>query len=128
MRHYETIVIIKPNAGEAVVTAKIDKVTGIINSFDGSIVKVDNWGLKKLAYPINKEQQGIYVYFEYASAPETIAELERQLRIDDTIFKYLTVKIQDVYKPAEAVVEETAAPGTETAAEETAAPEAETTA
>lgn len=99
MRHYETIVIIKPNAGEAEVTAKIDKVTGVIKSFNGTIVKVDKWGLKRLAYLINKEQQGIYVYFEYASGPETIAELERQLRIDDTILKYLTVKIQDVYDP-----------------------------
>lgn len=99
MRHYETIIIIKPNAGEADVKAKIDKVTGVINSFHGNVVKVDNWGLKKLAYLINKEQQGIYVYFEYASAPETIAELERQLRIDDTILKYISIKINDVYTP-----------------------------
>lgn len=99
MRHYETIVIIKPNAAEADVKAKIEKVSGIINSFHGTVVKVDNWGLKKLAYIINKEQQGIYVYFEYAAVPETIAELERQLRIDDTIIKYITIKIQDVYQP-----------------------------
>lgn len=121
MRHYETIVIIKPSAGEADVTAKIDKVTGVINRFGGSIVKVDNWGLKKLAYLINKEQQGIYVYFEYASAPETIAELERQLRIDDAILKYLTVKIQDVYQPAEAVAEEPATEAATATEEETPA-------
>ncbi len=99
MRHYETIIIIKPNSGEADVKAKIEKVTGVINSFHGTVVKVDNWGLKKLAYIISKEQQGIYVYFEYASAPETIAELERQLRIDDTILKYISIKIHDVYTP-----------------------------
>lgn len=117
MRHYETIVIIRPNTGEADVAAKIDKVSGIINRFGGSVVKADNWGLKKLAYLINKEQQGIYVYFEYASVPETIAELERQLRIDDSILKYLTVKIQDVYQPAEPAVEETAAEPAEAPAE-----------
>lgn len=119
MRHYETIIIIKPNAAEAEVKAKIEKVTGVINSFQGNVVKVDNWGLKKLAYTINKEQQGIYVYFEYASVPQTIAELERQLRIDDTIIKYITIKIQDVYQPRPEVVasEAEASPVAEEAAD-----------
>lgn len=101
MRRYETITIVRPGAGEAEVASVVEKATGVIEKFEGSIVKVDQWGLKKLAYPIKKEQQGYYLYIEYAGLPDGVKELERQLRIDDRIIKYMTVKTQDVYTPGE---------------------------
>jgi len=102
MRRYETIIIIRPNAGEDEITGIIDKTTGIIESNDGSIVTVDKWGLKKLAYLIKKEQQGHYVLFEYAGKPEAVAEMERIYRIDDKILKYIVSLVLATRDPARA--------------------------
>lgn len=99
MRRYETIIIIRPNVGEDDITGIIDKTTKIIETNDGSIVNVDKWGLKKLAYLIKKEHQGYYVYIEYAGKPEAVAEMERIYRIDDKVLKFMTIKTQDVYIP-----------------------------
>ena len=97
MRRYETIFIIRPSIGEEEITAIIDKTTGIIEQFDGSIVNLDHWGLKKLAYPIKKELQGYYVFAEYAGKPEAVAEAERIFKIDDRVLKFMTIKTQDVF-------------------------------
>ena len=83
MRRYETIVILKPSLGEADNQAVIDRAVGIIENFGGSIIKIDKWGLKKLAYLINKENQGFYVHILYAGLPAGVDEMERVFRIDD---------------------------------------------
>jgi len=147
MKRYETIVILRPSLGETDNQTVIDRATGTIEDFDGSIIKIDKWGLKKLAYLIKKENQGYYVYIQYAGLPAGVAEMERLFRIDDNVMKFLTVKLQDTYTPlpedeaveteeatakpvAEAVVTEeaTAEPVAETvvAEEATAEPVAET--
>lgn len=97
MRRYETIAILKPSLGEDDLKAVIDRSTGIIEGFGGSIVKLDRWGLKKLAYLIGKEQQGFYLYIQYAGVPAAVSELERIYRIDDRVMKFLTVKLQEVF-------------------------------
>lgn len=97
MRRYETIAILKPSLGEDDLKSVIDRSTGIIEGLGGSIVKLDRWGLKKLAYQIGKEQQGHYLYLLYAGVPEAVSELERIYRIDDRVMKYLTVKLQEVF-------------------------------
>ena len=108
MRSYETIIIVRPGAsGEDELNAIIDKFTGIIKEQGGSISNVDKWGLRKLAYIIKKEQQGSYVFYAYESAPASVKEMERQLRIDDRILKYLTVKPDTVEAAAEPAVAET---------------------
>lgn len=97
MRRYETIAILKPSLGEDDLKSIIDRSTGIIEGFEGTIIKLDRWGLKKLAYPIGKEQQGHYLYMQYAGVPAAVSELERIYRIDDRIMKFLTVKLQEVF-------------------------------
>lgn len=99
MRRYETIVILKPTLGEEENQAVIDRATGIIEDFKGSVIKIDKWGLKKLAYLIKKESQGYYIYIMYAGMPAGVDEMERVFRIDDRVVKFLTVKLQDVYTP-----------------------------
>jgi small subunit ribosomal protein S6 len=108
MRRYETIVILKPSLGEAENQAIIDRAVGTIEQFDGSMVKIDNWGLRKTAYPIDKETQGYYVYLQYAGLPAGVLEMERVFRIDEKVMKYLTVKLQDVFTalPEDEAVEE----------------------
>lgn len=99
MRRYETIFIVKPNVDGDALNAVTERVTGIINDFGGTLVAVDRWGLKKLAYNINKESQGLYIYIEYGSKPDAVVEIERILKIDDRILKYMTVKTQEVFDP-----------------------------
>lgn len=120
MRRYETIVILKPSLSEDEIKAVIDRSTGIIEGFKGSIIKLDRWGLKKLAYPIDNEQQGFYLYIQYAGVPEAVSELERICRIDDRAIKYLTVKLQEVFSalPEDTPAEPQAAPETVEATEE----------
>lgn len=95
MRRYETIFIVRPNAGESETTEVIDKATAIVDNTGGTVIKVDKWGLKKLAYLIKKETQGYYVYIDYAGQPASVAEMERIFRIDDRVLKYMTVKLSD---------------------------------
>lgn len=120
MRRYETIAILKPSLGEEDIKSVIDKSTGIIEGFAGSIIKLDRWGLKKLAYLIEKEQQGFYLYIQYAGVPEAVSELERIYRIDDRVMKFLTVKLQDVFSalPEDSATEATAPEPVEEATEE----------
>ena len=114
MRRYETITILKPSLNEDEIKKVIDRAVGIIEGLKGSIIKLDRWGLKKLAYTIEKEQQGFYLYLQYAGVPEAVSELERICRIDDRVMKYLTVKLQEVYS---ALPEDTAAPEEQTVPE-----------
>ena len=97
MRRYETIYIIRTNVSEDGITAIIDRTTGVIEQFGGKIVQLDRWGLKKLAYLIQKEKQGYYVYCEYAGTPEAVNEIERLFRIDENVLKYMTIKTQDEF-------------------------------
>lgn len=101
MRRYETIIIIRPSVGEDGIKEIIGKYADIITNDGGHIVKEDHWGAKTLAYPIDKEQQGYYICLEYASVPESVSEIERLAKLDDRLLKYMTVKLQDVYKPYE---------------------------
>jgi len=108
MRRYETIAILKPSLGESENQAIIDRTVGTIEEFGGSIVKIDKWGLRKTAYPIDKETQGYYVYLQYAGLPAGVLEMERVFRIDEKVMKFLTVKLQDVFTalPEDEVTEE----------------------
>jgi len=124
MRRYETIFIVRPNVAEDEIDAVINKTSSIIEGDGGTIIKIDKWGLKKLAYLIKKEAQGYYVYIDYAAIPASVSELERIFRIDDKVLKYLTVKLDDSCDP-EAIMEELAnAESAKTAAEDEAKEEA----
>jgi small subunit ribosomal protein S6 len=107
MRRYETIFIAKPNLAEDEIEAVINKTNSIIEGDGGTIIRIDKWGLKKLAYLIKKESQGYYVYIDYAGIPASVSEIERIFRIDDKVLKYLTVKLADACNP-EAIKEELA--------------------
>jgi len=106
MRRYETIFIVRPNTGEDDVTGLTDKVSAIIAADSGTVIKIDRWGLRKLAYAIGKETQGYYVYCDYAAIPAAVTEIERILKIDDRILKFMTVKLSDTFDPAALEAEE----------------------
>jgi len=105
MRRYETIFIVRPNVAEDEIEAITNKSVSTIEGDGGTILRINKWGLRKLAYLIKKETQGYYVYLDYAGVPASVAEIERIFRIDDRILKYLTVKLADS-EPASIVDEE----------------------
>ena len=92
MRRYETIFILRPNAGEEDITRVIESTSKIILDEKGTIIELARWGMKKLAYLIKKESLGYYVYCDYAGTPAAVSEIERKFRIDDLVLKYLTIK------------------------------------
>jgi len=92
MRRYETIFILRPNVGEEEINKIIENTSKIILDDKGSIIELEKWGMKKLAYLIKKESLGYYVYCDYAGTPAAVAEIERKFRIDDSVLKYLTIK------------------------------------
>lgn len=100
MRHYETTYILRPNLGEDQFTEIIERTNAIVTDDDGSIIDIDHWGIKKLAYEIKKEAQGYYVYMNYAAHGTTVSEIERIFRIDDRLLRYLTIKLADAIDEA----------------------------
>lgn len=107
MRRYETIIIVRPNAGEEKNTEIVNKISTIITNDNGTIIRIDKWGLKKLAYLIDKENQGYYIHIDYAGTPSMVTEIERISKIDDNILKYMTVKLADSCDP-ESLIQEMA--------------------
>lgn len=96
MRRYETIVILSPEHSEEERETLIKRWTDLVERFKGEIVKVENWGQKKLAYDIKKKSRGHYILLDYAVKDTLlIKELERILRLEDMVLKYMTVKISD---------------------------------
>ncbi len=92
MRRYETIYILRPTLNEDEITNVVENTSQIILDEKGTIIELNKWGMKKLAYLIKKETQGYYVYCEYAGSPAAVAEIERKFRIDDSVLRYLTIK------------------------------------
>ncbi len=92
MRRYETIYILRPNLGEDEINTIVENTNQIISDENGTIIDLNKWGMKKLAYLIKKEAQGYYVYCDYAGTPAAVAEIERKFRIDDAVLKYMTIK------------------------------------
>lgn len=95
MRHYETTYILRPNLGEEQLTEIIDRTNAIIENDGGSIICLDRWGIKRLAYEIKKEIQGYYIYINYAAIGRTVDEIERIFKIDERVLRYLTIKLGD---------------------------------
>jgi len=95
MRRYETIYILRPTLSEDEVTAVIESTNVILNTGDGQVIALDKWGVRTLAYLIQKETQGYYVYCDYATDPGNVTEMERKFRIDESVMKYMTIKLAD---------------------------------
>jgi len=95
MRRYELIYILRPSLGEEQINTITEYTTQNILDENGTIIDLNKWGMKKLAYNIKKESQGYYIYCEFAGSPAAVAEIERRFRIDDGVLKYLTIKTAD---------------------------------
>jgi len=94
MRTYETIFIIHPEKVGDEYAAVVDKFRNVLTDQGAEILKVDEWGVRKLAYPVKKNARGSYVLVAYEADPNIISEFERRLRIDDAVIKFQTVYLE----------------------------------
>jgi small subunit ribosomal protein S6 len=99
MRKYETFIIIDPDLPDEINTALDNKVQSIVTSNQGEVLTYVPWGKRKLAYAIRKRTRGLYVLMEFAGGPRLVAELERNLRIDERILKFITVMLEERFDP-----------------------------
>jgi len=106
MNHYETIYIVNPTLDDDALKEAIDKFSNLIKKLKGSIVKVNEWGKRKLAYEVKRFDKGHYVVLDFCALPKIVTELERNLKLDDRILKYLTVKIDENVNPKDLVSKE----------------------
>lgn len=95
MRQFETLVLLSPELSSDAREGIINNLTGIIERDGGQIIEVDQWGMRDLAYPVHKLMRGFYVRLVYAAPAKLVAELERNIRITDGIFKFLTVRLAE---------------------------------
>lgn len=100
MRRYETILIAHADLSEDELSALIARYEAIIAARKGIPVKVERWGKRKLAYLIRKQSRGFYVLVDYAGESATVNELERNLKIDDKVLKFMTIQKADQVDPA----------------------------
>ena len=99
MRRYETILIAHVDLSEDELSALITRYGGIVTGQKGILVKVERWGKRRLAYMIGKQARGFYILIDYAGATDVVNELERNLKIDDKILKFMTVLQAEAVDP-----------------------------
>ncbi len=92
MNHYELLFVLKPTLTDEETKAQIEKVQSNITAQDATIVATDDMGMRKLAYPVEKNERGYYTVVYFQAPGAAIAEIERLLRINEEILKFMTVK------------------------------------
>ncbi len=93
MNHYETVFIATPVLSDTQVKETVEKFRSFITGNGGEMENEENWGLKKLAYPIQKKENGYYFLFQFAAAGDIVDRLETQFRRDERIIRFLTVRL-----------------------------------
>jgi small subunit ribosomal protein S6 len=94
MNQYETVFILTPVLSDEQMKEAVNKFKGILTDNGAEIINEENWGLKKLAYPIEKKSTGFYVLLEFKAEPTVIAKLETNYRRDEKVIRYLTTKLE----------------------------------
>ena len=127
--NYEVVYIMDPALGDEAIAAMIEKFKALVET-QGSVTAIDDWGKRRLAYPINYKTEGYYLLVNFESEAELPRELERNLQIAETVLRYLIVKVEEKrsnVKPRPvrvAPAAEEAAPAAAEAPAEAEAPEA----
>ena len=93
MVQYETVFILTPVLSDEQMKETVEKFKGYLESKGAEIVNVENWGLRKLAYNIEKKSTGFYTLVEFNADPTVISDFEVQMRRDERVLRYLTVKL-----------------------------------
>jgi small subunit ribosomal protein S6 len=93
-REYDTIYIMRPNVERDDADDVAGRVADAIRGHNGALTSAELWGRRRLAYPIERHHRGVYVYVKYLGHGDTVAELERQLRLVDSVIRYQTIMVR----------------------------------
>lgn len=94
-REYETIYILRSDVDADAADKVQARVAEVVGRDNGKLVKVEAWGRRKLAYPVAKQRKGVYVYVKYVGRGGLVQELERNLKLQDTVLKFQTIQTQE---------------------------------
>src|SRR6185295_4772147 len=109
-REYETIFILRPDLANDAISAVNTKVRTVVETGGGRLLKIENWGRRKLAYEVKKQLKGIYLFWRYLGDAGLVEEVERNLRLSDSVIRYYSVKVAenvDVATKTSTVTDET---------------------
>jgi small subunit ribosomal protein S6 len=93
LRPYEILVIVDPRPTDEEVTALLTQLGDNLKSLGGEVVKVDNWGKRRLAYDISKQREGTYAVLDVSAEPAMVKEFERQLRLNENVLRFLSTRV-----------------------------------
>ncbi|KAA6343484.1 30S ribosomal protein S6 [termite gut metagenome] len=94
MNQYETVFILTPVLSDSQMKEAVEKFKGVLQEEGAEIINEENWGLKKLAYPIQKKSTGFYQLIEFKANPTTIEKLELNFRRDERVIRFLTFRME----------------------------------
>ncbi len=92
MRDYELGIVLSPEASEEQTKAILDRVSQVVQSSGGVVVKVNAWGRRRLAYPIERHRDGLYYWLDLSLTPQTVLEIDRNLKVSEEVIRHLIVK------------------------------------
>lgn len=98
MNNYETVFILTPVLSDAQAKEAVEKFIGVLTDCGATIVNQENWGLRKLAYPIEKKTTGYYTLVEFDATPDTVKKLETAYRRDERVIRFLTFRLDKYAK------------------------------
>ena len=94
MRHYEMMIILDPGLEETTVQPSLEQFLNVVKTDGGSVDKVDVWGRRRLAYEIDKRSEGIYAVIDMMALPDSVAELDRQLSLNEAVLRTKVLRME----------------------------------
>jgi small subunit ribosomal protein S6 len=101
MRIYEELFIVRPDVPEEEIDQLIEQTKQVITGGGGAVDKADKWGIRRLAYRVDKHDEGFYVLLQFTSEPDVVKEVERRFRVSDLVMKFITVRVDERLKKIE---------------------------
>lgn len=91
-RDYELGFILHPEVSEEQSNAILERIQQIVNNHDGQVVRITQWGRRRLAYPIRHQRDGFYVFFDMILTPETVSELDRNIKVTEEVLRHIIIR------------------------------------
>lgn len=98
-REYESVTILRPSTGKPEIAALIERMQGTFTDYGARLIKIDSWGTRILAFPVDHERKGIYLYWRFLGGSDIVAEFERHMRLSDKVLRFYTVLVDEDIDP-----------------------------
>lgn len=105
IRLYETIVLFKGDLSDEEIDSQIKRIEDLFARFQAEVVRIRKWGKKRLAYDIAKNRYGFYVLFHFRGEPALLTELDRNLKLNESILRFMTVQLDERHKVSDHIVD-----------------------